>query len=205
MRYCETDAAEHVELLIAEHVGERDLRAAEEVAAAGDAEIHRRPAVEEHLLELALLLLVLGHQRVRHRRLEVDDRPGRAEVGGRGLGQRFLALERVQPVLALVIGDEGDARLRRAVAQHHRRVVAGERIGELLQLAVLQVERPDVVDGAVLRDVGIDRLGRIGGGRGEHQRVGVEELRAAFVVRAEGQLRALAGREIQAGTAFRCR
>ena len=49
---------EEVELLVAEHVGERHLRAAEQVAAAGDADVHRRPAVEEQLLERALLLLV---------------------------------------------------------------------------------------------------------------------------------------------------
>ena len=53
------------------------------------------------------------------------------------------------------------------------------------------------MDGAVLGDVGIDRLGRIGRRRREHQRVGVDELRAALVVRAEGELRGLAGREIE--------
>jgi hypothetical protein len=51
---------EQAELLIAEHVGEGHLRAAEHVAAARHAERDRRPALEEQLLELALLLLVVG-------------------------------------------------------------------------------------------------------------------------------------------------
>ena len=56
------------------------------------------------------------------------------------------------------------------------------------QLAVLQVERPDVVDVAVARDVGIDRLVRIGRRRREHQRVLIDELRRRIVMRAERQL-----------------
>ena len=43
------------------------------------------------------------------RRLEVDDRAGRAEVGRRRRVQRLLPLERVDAVVALVVADEGDA------------------------------------------------------------------------------------------------
>ena len=55
---------EDVELLVAEHVGERHLRAAEEIAAARDAERDRRTAFEEQLLERALLAHVAGHELV---------------------------------------------------------------------------------------------------------------------------------------------
>mgnify|MGYP003693813127 CR=1 FL=1 len=102
--------------------------------------------------------LFVGDERVRQRRLEVDDRAGRAEVGrGRG-DDRIAALERVQLVVALVVADEGDLRLVVGLVQHDRADVAGHRVGVLPQLAVLQVERPDVVDVAVARDVRIDRL-----------------------------------------------
>ena len=50
-------------------------------------------------------------QRVLQRRLEVDDRSGRAEVGRRRRVQRLLALERVDAVLALVVADEARCRL----------------------------------------------------------------------------------------------
>ena len=65
---------EDVELLVAEHVGERHLRAAEQVAAARDADVDRRAPLEEQLLERALRLDVRLDQRVADRRLEVDDR-----------------------------------------------------------------------------------------------------------------------------------
>ena len=55
-RYCETEAAKKRELLVAEHVGEGDGGAAEEVAAAGQADVHRRPALEVELLERPLRL-----------------------------------------------------------------------------------------------------------------------------------------------------
>ena len=48
------DRGEH-EVLVAQHVGEGDLAAAEEVAAGGDAHVERRPALQEQLLERALL------------------------------------------------------------------------------------------------------------------------------------------------------
>ena len=99
----------------------------------------------------------------------------------------FLARQRVDAVLALVVGDEGDLG-RLLIAQHDRRDVAGQRVRVLLQLATLQVQRPDVVDVAVARHFRIDRLIRIDRGRGEHDRVGVDELRAAIVVRAERDL-----------------
>ena len=66
--------------------------------------------------------------------------------------QRFGPLEDVDAVFPFVIADEGDA-VRLAVAQHDRRNVPAERVGELLQLTRVQVERPDVVDVAVLRDL----------------------------------------------------
>jgi hypothetical protein len=90
-----------VELLVAEHVAERDRGAAEDVAAAGDPDVHRRTPVEEHLLERALLLLVVRDQRVAERRLERDDRAGLAEVGRGRLADRIAALEQVQLVGAL--------------------------------------------------------------------------------------------------------
>ena len=138
-------------------------------------------------------------QRVRQRRLEVDDRPGRAEVGRRRGDDRLAPVERVQLVLVLVVADEA----RSAGCRSRSRSttvddVAAERVGVLPQLAVLQAERPDVVDVAVARDLGIDRLRRIGGRRREHERVGVEELRRGVVVRAEGELRLLAGRQVDA-------
>ena len=71
-----------------------------------------------------------------------------------------------------------------------------ERVGVLPQLVGLQVERPDVVDVAVARDLGVERLIRVGRGRREHQRVGVDELRPAVVVRAERELRLLAGGQV---------
>ena len=102
--------------------------------------------------------------------------------------QRLLARQRVDAVLALVVGDKRDPLLLRFV-EHDRRDVAGERIGELLQLTGLHVERPDVVDVAVARDLGIDRLVRIDRRRREHQRVVVDELGPAVVVGAERELR----------------
>ena len=192
----------HAELLIAEHVGKRDLRPAEEVAAARDTEVDRRTAVEEQLFELALLLLVGGDERVRHRRLEVDDGAGRAKVGRGRFVERLFALEDVQAVFALVIGDKRDARRSAAFAEHNRRDIARQRVGELIEFARLRVERPDVVHHAVLRHFGVDRLGGIGRGGGEHQRLGVDKLRAALVVRAEGELRALARGEIQTEQLF---
>jgi hypothetical protein len=60
VRYCETDAAKNVELLVAQHVAEGHRRAAEHVAAARDADVHRRAAVEEHLLERPLTRALAG-------------------------------------------------------------------------------------------------------------------------------------------------
>ena len=56
-------------------------------------------------------------------------------------------------------------------------------------VAGVQVERPDVVDVAVLRDLGIDRRCGVGGRRGEDDRVIVDELGRGLIVRAEGDLR----------------
>ena len=101
--------------------------AAEEVAAAGHAERHRRPAFEEQLLERALLVDVRRHQRVRLRRREVDGRPLRPTPksdDGDGV-QRFFARQRVDAVLALVVGHERDLR-RLLIAQDDRRHVAGQ-------------------------------------------------------------------------------
>ena len=83
---------EQVDLLVAEDVAEAHLRAAEDVAVAGHADVHRRPALEEHLLERALLAHVLLHERVLQRRLEIDDRSRRAKVGARGGVKRLFPL-----------------------------------------------------------------------------------------------------------------
>ncbi len=131
------------------------------------------------------------------RRREVDDRAWLAEVGARHGVQRLFTLQRVDAVLTLVIGNEGDPG-RRGVAQDHRRDVRRERIGVLTQLAVLQVERPDVVDVAVARHLGLDRLVGVDRRRGEDDRIRIDELRAAVVVRAERDLRLLARGHVQA-------
>ena len=97
-----------VELLVAEDVCECHLRAAEQIAAARHAEVHRWPAFQEELFERALLPHVLADQRVRERRHEVDNRAGRSEtLAGDGV-QRFLTRERVDLVLSLVVRDEGN-------------------------------------------------------------------------------------------------
>ena len=85
-----------------------------------------------------------------------------------------------------------------ATAQHDGRGIAAHRIGVLPELAVFQVERPDVVDGAVARHLRIDRLRRVGGGGREDERVLVHELRRRVVVGAEGELRLLAGVDVEA-------
>ena len=131
------------------------------------------------------------------RRLEVDDLlAGRAEVRARRRVQRLLALERVDAELALVIADEGDL-VGLAFVQDDRIPVAAEDVGVLPELAALLIERPDVEDVAVLRDVGLERHCRIGRRRREHQRVVVEELRRRLVLRAEGELRLLLRVEIE--------
>ena len=204
VRYCETEEANRLNCWSPSTSVKVDLRAAEQVAAARHAERHRRPALEEHLLEAALLLGVVLHQRVGERRLEVDDRPGRAEVVGRHRGDLVLAIEDVETVVALQIGDKRQPHAA-AVAQHHRRQVAGQRIRVLLQLVGLEVQRPQVVDLPVARDVRIDRFGRVHRRRREHQRVGVPELRAALVVGAERDLLLVAAVARSCGTASRCR
>ena len=88
--------------------------------------------------------------------------------------------------------------IARSVSQHRGVEVAADGIGVLPQLAVLQIERPDVVDLAVARHVRIDRLRGIGGGRREDQRVGIQELRRGIVVRPERQLCLLAGGHVDA-------
>jgi hypothetical protein len=103
----------------------------------------------------------------------------------------------VEFVFALVVADERDPRLGASLVQHDRRGVAAERVGVLAQLPRLQVQRPDVIDVAVARNLRVNRLGRIGRRRREHQRLGVEELRGGIVVRAERQLGLLAGRHIK--------
>ena len=186
-----------VELLIAQHVAEGDRRAAEDVAAARHADVHRRPAVEKELLERPLLLLVVGDQRVAERRLERDDRSRLAEVGRRRLGDRLASFERMQLVLGLVVADEPDPGPLTTVVDGDRIQVAADGVRVLAQLARLQAERPDVVDVAVPRHLGVDGLGRVGRGRGEDQRVRVKELGGAIVVRAERDLRLAAGLQIE--------
>ncbi len=186
-----------VELLVAEHVRERDLCAAEQIAPARQPDVHRRPTFQEQFLERALFPDVAPEQCMDEWWLEVDDRPGDAELRGRDRVQRLLARERVHPVLPLVIGYERDAR-NLLVPEHHRGDIGRERVRELPELAVLQVERPDVVDVPVAGDLGIGRLVRIRGRGREDDRARVHELRSAVVVRAEGDLRFCPAREIQA-------
>ena len=149
------------------------------VRGAAHADVHRRASLEEQLLEGALLAGVLLDERVRQRRLEVDDRAWRAEIGAGHRVDRLIAVERVDAVFTFVIGDERDLGGALLVLQDDRRDVRGQRVGVLPQLAGLQAQRPDVVDVAVARDLGLDRLVRVGGGGRKDQRVLVEELRAA--------------------------
>jgi hypothetical protein len=120
--------------------------------------------------------------------VNVHDRPGLAEVGGATVVEHAIEPYRLNPFLTLVIGDERDLR-RFAVAQNGRREIAAARVGHLLQLAGAEIQRPDVRDIAVLRDLrrerrlGIDRRGREGDQRRIH------ELHARVVVRAERQCR----------------
>ena len=134
------------------------------------------------------------------RRLEVDDRPAAgSEVAGDGREDRLLALHRVQAVLALVVGDEREpVGLAVLLGCNEDGVdVARGGIGVLVQLAVLQIQRPDVEDLAVARDLRLDGIGRIDGSRREHDRAVVDELRAALVVRAERHLRLLSRRKVE--------
>jgi hypothetical protein len=153
---------EDVDLLVAEHVAEADFSAAEYVAVAGDADVHRRTPLEEHLLERLLLALIGLDQGVRERRLEVDDRTGLAEVRRGGGVQRLLAIE-CMDAHSLVVGDERNVAAGRVV-QHDWREDAAERVRVLAELAVAQVQRPDVEDVAVLGRFGVERNRRIGRG-----------------------------------------
>ncbi len=179
MRYCEIDAAKKLNCLSPSTSPKLICGAAEDVAVARDADVDRRSALEKHLLERASSCCMLSwHQRVLQRRLEVDDRAGRAEVR-RGTRCAAAPCARAcgccnRPCSSVMKA----IRLRAAFVEHHRRPVAAERVGVLAQLAGLQIERPDVVDVAVLRDLGLERHGRIGRGRREHDRVVVDELRA---------------------------
>ena len=184
------------EVLVAEHVAEGDGGAAEDVTAARHAEVDRRPSVQEQLLEPALHACVGRDERVRQRRLEVHDRAGLAEVGGGRRDHRLREGLRVQAVFALVIGHKGHPPVV-GVGNDHRRDDAGERVGVLAEVAVAQVERPQVEDLAVADDLGVDHGGRIGGRRGKDEGVGVEELRGRLVVGAEGQLRLGAARQVE--------
>ena len=123
--------------------------------------------------------------------------PGGAEVGSRDRVQRLVAVEGVDAVLALVVGDEGDLGVALLVLQHDRRDVGRQRVGVLLELAALEAQRPQIEDVAVPRHFRIDRLIGIERGRREDQGLGVDELRAAVVVRAKRQLRLGAVREVE--------
>ena len=180
------------ELRIAEHIGERHLRPPEDVPAARDAHVHRRAAVEEHLVEAPLLDFVFSHHRVLNRRLEIDDRSRRAEIGRRHGLHRLLHIEGMHAVVALVIRDKGQPRLAAGFRQHHRVHDAAERVRILLQLAVFQAQRPEIEDVAVARHVGREGNGGIGGRRRKNQHVLIEKFRAGFILRAERQLRLLA-------------
>ena len=126
--------------------------------------------------------------------------PGPAEIGGVGRVERLVVLDGVQPVLRPEVGDEADAgQVGILVRREDDRVDDACRVvGELVQRAVLEVEGPEIEDLAVASGVGVYRLRRIDGGRGEHDGALVDELTAGLVMRSEGQLPALSGLPIEA-------
>jgi hypothetical protein len=102
--------------------------------------------------------------------------------------QRLLEIECVETVVALVVVDEREAGRCAVFRQHDGRQDAAEGIRVLPELAVLQAQRPQIEDVAVARDFRRQRRRRVGRRRREDERVGVEELRRAFVLGAEGEL-----------------
>ena len=166
--------------MVAQHVGEGHLRAAEEVAAGGDADVDGRPALERQALEAGLAALVLGHHLVLQVGLEVDALLGQRAHLLVDLGHRVDQLEGLQQELALEVGDEAQPRAALA-AQHDGRHVAAQHVGPLAHHARAQVQAAQVVDVALL-----------GGGVVERLPVG-REVRGVVVERAEGQLGAPGG------------
>ena len=188
------------QLLVAQDVGERDRGATHHVATAGHAEVERGAPFKKQLLEGALSARVRTDQRVGQRRLEVDDRTGAPELLRLRRIQRLLAGDGVQAILTFIVGDKGDALLGPIVVSrpdHDRVQVARRGVRKLTQLAVLQVECPDVKDLSVPRHVGVDWLRRIDGRRREDEGSVIDELTPGFVVRAKCQLDAVLGREVE--------
>ena len=184
------------DLLVAEHVGERDLRVAVQVAAARHAQRHRRSAGQGHLLEGALAAHVVAQERVAERGREIEDRSRSAEVLGGDEGQLGVARDRVHAVAAFVVVHERDAHSG-FLTEDDRREIAGGRVRHLAQLVRGEVERPDVRNGAVARHGNRQRHARIRRRRREDDRAIVHELGVGVVVAAERELPFGAGGEHQ--------
>ena len=149
--------------VVAEHVGERDRGASQEIEVAGEPGRDRGRAVEEQFLEASLLALVLADDLVIHRRDEVDDRPRGPDDGVcEDLLHRLVHAERVQPPVALVVAREEQCLLLRlGVPDDAGREVPAEDVGVLEDVAGLGVQRPDVEDPVVLIR-GIDEVAAVG-------------------------------------------
>ena len=134
-------------------------------------------------------------ERVGQRRLKVDQRARTTEIGSVGRIERLVVLDGMESVLRSEVGDEADAgEVGVLVRREDDRVDdPGRVVGELMQRAVLQIQRPEVEDLPVAGGIGIDRLRRIDGSRREHDGAFVEKLPAGFVVGSERQLTALPG------------
>ena len=184
-----------VEHLVAEHVGEADHRAAEHIAAVGQAEAEVGAALHVHVLEATLAPRVGRVERVGQRRLKIDQRARTTEVGSVGRIERLVVLDGMESVLRPEVGDEADAgEVGVLVRREDDRVDDPCRVvGELMQRAVLQIQRPEVEDLPVPGGIGIDRLRRVDGRRREHDGAFVEKLPSGFVVGPERQLTALPG------------
>ena len=127
------------ELLVAEHVAEGDLRAAEEVAAARHAERSTGGRPSRNIFSnVPFLRLLSRDERVAERRLEVDDRSGRAEVGRRrpstiGSLARRACAARTRPCSSVTnailrcVAAVAAARPARQVAARPRRCTAAAR------------------------------------------------------------------------------
>ena len=95
-------------------------------------------------------------------------------------------------LIAHMEGEQSHKLVRTAISaldrMTHRGGIAAECVRVLPEFAVLQAERPDVVDVAVAGHVGIERLIRVRRRGGEGDRVRVHVLGRGIVVRAEGDL-----------------
>ena len=168
------------EVLVPQHVRQRDLAAPEEVAAGGDADVQRGPALEVELLEDLLAPLVLRHHLVGDVGLEVDDLLRRRLHLLLDLLHRLGDLDGVELVFALEVADEADAG-GALVEERLGGGVAAEHVGVLADDAGPHVEAAEVVGVVVL------------GGRVEDQVPVRGEDGRVVVVAAEGELGLLRG------------